>query len=87
MLIVHILMNVYTALPALAQETSSGLDLTELSPEELANIQIPSVTRQVENLSEAPAFNFVITAYDIRRSGATTCPRYNGWPAARWTAV
>jgi iron complex outermembrane receptor protein len=46
--------------------------LTELSLEELANIQVTSVSRHAERLSEAPASVFVITAEDIRRSGATS---------------
>jgi iron complex outermembrane receptor protein len=47
-------------------------DLTELSLEELANLQVTSVSRRAERLADAPASVFVITAEDIRRSGATT---------------
>src|SRR5438093_1602625 len=46
-------------------------DLADLSIEELSNIQITSVSRHAERLSDAPASVFVITAEDIRRSGAT----------------
>ncbi|HVO88628.1 MAG TPA: TonB-dependent receptor [Casimicrobiaceae bacterium] len=49
-------------------------DLAELSLEELSNITITSVSRHAEQLSKAPASIFVITAEDIRRSGATTLP-------------
>lgn len=48
--------------------------LTELSLEELGDIEVTSVSRRAERLSEAPASVFVITAEDIRRSGATSLP-------------
>src|SRR5256714_2192389 len=46
-------------------------DLADLSIEELGNIQITSVSKHAERLSDAPAAIFVITGDDIRRSGAT----------------
>ena len=46
--------------------------LTELSLDELADIEVTSVSRYGEPLSKAPAAIFVITADDIRRSGVTT---------------
>src|SRR5882672_8591089 len=49
-------------------------DLADLSLEELANIQVTSVSGRAERLSDAPASIYVITADDIRRSGATTLP-------------
>jgi iron complex outermembrane recepter protein len=49
-------------------------DFADLSLEELANIQIVSVSKKFEPLADAPASVFVITADDIRRSGATTLP-------------
>jgi iron complex outermembrane receptor protein len=48
--------------------------LTDLSLEELSNIEITSVSRRAERLSDAPTSVFVITADDIRRSGATSLP-------------
>lgn len=48
--------------------------LLDLSLEELGNVKITSVSRRVERLSDVPAAAFVITADDIRRSGATTLP-------------
>jgi iron complex outermembrane receptor protein len=47
-------------------------DLADLSLQELANIQITSVSRRTEPLAGAPASIFVITGEDIRRSGATS---------------
>jgi iron complex outermembrane receptor protein len=49
-------------------------NLADLSLEELANIQITSVSKKSESLANAPASIFVITGEDIRRSGATTLP-------------
>src|SRR5256714_7098033 len=46
-------------------------DIADLSIEELSNIQITSVSRHAERLSDAPASFCVTTAEDIRRSGAT----------------
>ena len=49
--------------------------LADLSMEELANLDITSVTKQVGALSAAPASLYVISASDIRRSGATSLPQ------------
>jgi iron complex outermembrane receptor protein len=46
--------------------------LADLSLEELASIEITSVSRRAERLSDAAASIYVITAEAIRRSGATT---------------
>lgn len=48
--------------------------LADLSIEELANIEITSVSRRAEPLSEAAASVYVITAEQIRRSGARSLP-------------
>ena len=49
-------------------------ELADLSIEELANIQITSVSKRPERLQDAPAAVFVISADDIRRSGFDTLP-------------
>jgi iron complex outermembrane recepter protein len=49
-------------------------DLAELSLEQLTRITVTSASRREEKVIEAPASIFVITAEDIRRSGATTIP-------------
>jgi iron complex outermembrane receptor protein len=46
--------------------------LGDLSIEELAQIEITSVSKRSEPLSDAPAAIYVITGDDIRRSGATS---------------
>ncbi len=45
-------------------------DLSDLSLEELSQVEITSVSKRPEPLSEAPAAIYVITGDDIRRSGA-----------------
>ena len=49
-------------------------DLASLSIEELANIQVTSVSKRPERLQDASAAVFVITADDIRSSGADSLP-------------
>lgn len=49
-------------------------DLTERSIEDLMNIEVTSVSKKEQKLSEAAAAVFVITSEDIRRSGATNIP-------------
>src|SRR6476659_4460466 len=61
------------ALPAFA-ETAPQLDMADMSIEDLANIQITSVSKKPERLAAAAASVFVITADDIRRSGAVNIP-------------
>jgi iron complex outermembrane receptor protein len=49
-------------------------DLADLSLEQLANIEVTSVSRRAERLSDAAASIYVITGEDIRRSGVTSLP-------------
>lgn len=51
-----------------------GADVTDLSIEDLMNIEVVSTTKQSQRLSDASAAVFVITAEAIRRSGATNIP-------------
>ncbi len=57
----------------LAQKPSP-IDLTDASLDELANIQVTSVSKKEQSLSKTGAAVFVITHEDIRRSGATNIP-------------
>lgn len=57
-----------------AAAEDSATDLSGLSIEELANIDISSVAKADQPLSEAPAAVYVITRDDILRSGATRLP-------------
>lgn len=47
-------------------------DLTEMSLEQLMNIQVTSVSRKPQRIADAAAAVFVITQEDIRRSGVTS---------------
>ena len=49
-------------------------DLSQLSIEDLSKVEITSVTKRPQPLSEAPAAIFVITNDDILRSGAAFLP-------------
>jgi iron complex outermembrane recepter protein len=57
---------------AWADTDTAGDDLSHLSLEELANVQITSVSKSPEPLRRAPANVYVITHEDILRSGATS---------------
>ncbi len=57
---------------ALAQGTTA--DLTQLSLEELMQIEVTSVAKQEQRQFDAPAAVSVVTQEDIRRSGATSIP-------------
>lgn len=59
---------------AFVAAASSPNELADLSLEELSNIEITSVSRHAEKLSQAAASIYVITAEDIRRSGANSLP-------------
>ncbi len=50
------------------------VDLTELSIEDLMNIEVTSVSKRPQKLSATTAAVFVITSEDIRRSGVTSIP-------------
>lgn len=63
------------AVPAedmVAARTSA--ELAQMSIEELADIEITSVSKRTESLSDAAAAIYVITNDDIRRSGASSLP-------------
>lgn len=57
-----------------ASNTTTTLNFSTLSIEELSTIKITSVSRRTERLSDAAASVYVITGDDIRRSGAMTLP-------------
>jgi iron complex outermembrane receptor protein len=69
---VWILLLLFMATLSWAKENPS--DLTELPLEDLMNIEITSVSKKQQKLSDAAAAIFVITQEDIRRSGATSIP-------------
>ncbi|MEY4563742.1 MAG: hypothetical protein RLZZ618_3019 [Pseudomonadota bacterium] len=64
---------VMLAQPAGAQALAYS-DLRSMSFEELANIEITSVSKKTQLVADAAASVFVITADDLERSGATSLP-------------
>ncbi len=50
------------------------IDLTQMSLEELMNIEVTTVAKKTQKLSDSAAAVFVITQEDIRRSGVTSIP-------------
>jgi iron complex outermembrane receptor protein len=65
------------ACPAFAQLTAAADQITQLSRmslEELANVEVTSVSKAPQNLSTAPASIYVITGEEIARSGVTSIP-------------
>jgi iron complex outermembrane receptor protein len=60
---------------AVAKDTErTPAGLARLSIEELADIEVSSVSKRPERLADAPAAVYVITREDIRRSGAVSLP-------------
>lgn len=54
-------------------------DLDKVSVDELFSLEVTSVGRKAQELSKAPAAIYVLTAEDIRRSGATSIPEALQW--------
>lgn len=63
-----------TVFPVYAQTTLSANSFADLSLEELGNIEITSVSKKPQSLSDVAASVFIINSDDIRRSGASTLP-------------
>ena len=63
----------FTRLAAAQQRDSLGA-LKQLSVEELMNVEVMSVSRRAERLSQTASAIQVITQEDIRRSGASSLP-------------
>lgn len=57
-----------------ARAIAQAADFATMSLEELLKVEVTSVSKRPEPLSNAAASIFVITNEDIRRSGATTLP-------------
>ena len=49
-------------------------DLNQMSLEQLASVEITTVTKDPQSVLKTPAAVYVITQEDIRRSGATSLP-------------
>ena len=63
--------------PALCWGTAAHADdpsLADLSLEELVRLDVSAVSRKAQKLSDTPAAVTVLSAADIRRSGARSVP-------------
>ena len=54
-------------------------DLTRIGVDELFSVQVTSVGRKAQQISKSPAAVFVLTAEDIRRTGAVSLPEVLRW--------
>ena len=66
--------SVTSAVPAGSQDRDAPFDLTELTLEDLMDLEVFSASRKEEKLFEAAAAIAVITPEDMRRAGATSIP-------------
>src|SRR5690242_14134951 len=57
-----------------ASAQNNQVDVTAMSVEDLMNMQVTSVSKHTQRVSDSAAAVFVITQEDIRRSGATSIP-------------
>ncbi|HEX2681868.1 MAG TPA: TonB-dependent receptor plug domain-containing protein, partial [Candidatus Dormibacteraeota bacterium] len=57
-----------------AQHADSVTALKKLTLEQLMNVEVTSVSKHAERLSQAPSAIQVITQEDLRRSGASSLP-------------
>lgn len=65
---------VFASTSALAQDAKQVPDVTNMSVEDLMNMQVTSVSKRAQKVADAPAAIFVITQEDIQRSGARNIP-------------
>jgi hypothetical protein len=72
------LLSLWLAAPASAQLAADARDpvteLSRMSLEELANVEVTSVSKSAQSLSSAPASIYVITREEILRSGVLSIP-------------
>lgn len=69
-----LLLSILGLVAAVAGAAESLPDYTELSLEDLTNLEIVSVSKRPESMNDAAAAVYVITPDVIRRSGATCIP-------------
>ncbi|WP_342114926.1 TonB-dependent receptor plug domain-containing protein [Pseudoduganella sp. OTU4001] len=69
-----VLLAAWAAGTATASTVQGGDMFANMSLEELSDVKVISVSKREERLGDAPASIFVITAEDLRRSGARSLP-------------
>ena len=67
-------MPVLLSLMGSARAAESELELGQMSLEDLLQVEVSGVSRKVQRLTDTAAAAYVLTADDIRRSGATSLP-------------
>ena len=71
---VRLAITLATALTAASSPSRAASDLLDLSLEELAGVEVLSVSRKAQRLADTPAAVTVLTNEDIMRSGARSVP-------------
>lgn len=77
LLAIGFIVAIFACMPAVAQQGDEAInpnELKKLSIEELMKVEVTSVSRRSEKLTEVASAIQVITKEDIRRSGATSIP-------------
>jgi iron complex outermembrane receptor protein len=69
-----LLASVLSSAIAASADENVPMDLADLSLEELLDVEVYSVAKKKQKLSESAAAVYVLTQEDIRRSGATSIP-------------
>jgi iron complex outermembrane receptor protein len=69
----YLLISALCASPVV-MSADKQIDATDLSVEDLLNVEVTSVAKKVQSLNDAAAAVFVISNEDIKRSGATNIP-------------
>lgn len=68
------LATVFASSTVCAQDPKKVPDVTNMTMEDLMNMQVTSVSKRAQKVADAPAAIFVITQDDIQRSGARNIP-------------
>lgn len=58
----------------LSQSAFANVDYFDLTPEQLLNAEVLSVSKKAESIATAPAAVYIVTSEDIQRSGVSTIP-------------
>jgi iron complex outermembrane receptor protein len=67
-------LSLAAGIPAAHAQYQRTASLVDLSLEQLANVEVTSVSKRPQRLADVSAAAYVISAEDIRRSGATSLP-------------
>src|SRR3984957_12953585 len=68
------ILGAFLAVSVSGQVAQNIPDVTQITLEDLMNLQVTSVSKRAQKLADAAAAIFVITQDDIRRSGASSIP-------------